>query len=359
MSNANISDPIPLPDPQIGNCLIQSMRVLSQDNRIVDKMVMQTALGNFYELGRDIRETIFGRVVHAIHLTRGVNNILIRDNPLVNIAIKVYQRSKLRELHGRTHENPSKELSAMQFVNTDGGHDNVISLIECCADNANIFAIMEFCDGGELYDIVEMNRGLTETLARNYMKQIINGLIYLHSLPLCHRDMSLENVLVTTTGVCKIIDLGMSLRMGVSRDGLPLPMPFQGICGKRNYIAPELLANLSPYNPLLGDIWALGVMLFIMVTGVPPMDYAIASDARYRMICQGNLKFMLDQWGIRVSDSVVHLINIILRPRPQERPTLQDILNHPWMQIVDEGVVDAVAGSGGSVEAGGGQDMDI
>jgi len=331
------SPPVQIPNPDVKSCVVKRMRVLCNDNRILEKIVIESQSGKYYEVGRYIRDTIFGHVNHALLLQRSHGDILVRSDPIEHLAMKVYMRSRLREMQGRTQENPFKEMSTMQFISQSGSHSNVIRHIECCADNDNVYSLMEFCDGGELYDLIESQspNALPEGVARYYFRQILHGTKYLHSLALCHRDMSLENVLITKQGVCKIIDMGMCLRLAVNSNGEPMLMPFQGVCGKKNYIAPEVIEGMNPYNPLLSDVWALGVMLFILVTGVPPVDAATHMDPRYRMICRGNLSTMLQQWDIQLSSILVDLLSKLLKPIPIDRLTINQIMQHPWMQLDD------------------------
>ena len=82
---------------------------------------------------------------------------------------------------------------------------------------------------------------------------------------------------------------------------------------------------------MLCDMWALGIILFISLTGVPPVDVAMDSDERYRMVAAGHLREMVIQWGMEMSDEVLDLIQRILRPDPAQRLTISQILAHPWM----------------------------
>jgi serine/threonine protein kinase len=147
------------------------------------------------------------------------------------------------------------------------------------------------------------------------------------------------------SGVCKLIDFGMSLRLprvrndeSVGDDGANddrsrpvLQIPPQGTCGKPNYIAPEVMENTQYFHPQKSDIWSLGVILFIMLTGVPPVAVAYDLDDRYRLICEGGLEAMLRQWGFHLSSEAVDLLYHILRPKPMERLTLNQIAEHPWV----------------------------
>jgi serine/threonine protein kinase len=293
---------------------------------------METSTGNLFEMGRVLKECIFGQVNHAIGLQRRADGSLSRTNPPQQYAIKIYRRQKLREYHGRTQENPHAEIAGMQFV---GPHQNVMSLVECTSDADNVYSIMEFVDGGELFDVLEDEGPMPEARARAVFRDILCGLEHLHTAGVAHRDMSLENVMFSrTTGSSKIIDFGMSLRVPRAEGGAGrvLLIPPQGTCGKRNYISPEVFENAVPFDPQKSDIWALGIMLFILLTGIPPMDCASTVDPRYRLIAAGRLSYLLSQWNVTLSNEVVDLIERILRPLPGDRLTLAQIREHPWMQ---------------------------
>jgi serine/threonine protein kinase len=149
-------------------------------------------------------------------------------------------------------------------------------------------------------------------------RQLLNGLLHLQELGIGHRDMSLENMLFDGVDRFVIIDFGMCLRLkkdpttGKFHDLLD-----RGFCGKRNYIAPEVMRKDAQFNPMLCDIWAAGVILFIALTGLPPVDTATLNDERFRMICDGRLQEMLNSWGMKVDSQAVDLMQKILRPQPQ------------------------------------------
>lgn len=113
--------------------------------------------------------------------------------------------------------------------------------------------------------------------------------------------------------------------------GAPRRMPRQGIVGKKNYMSPETLEQAVFFGHLV-DVWALGVILFIMLTGYPPVEVALPTDARYLMIREGNMAQMLANWGISISPLAIDLMNRILRDDPLSRLSVDDILAHPWMR---------------------------
>lgn len=327
---ANVADPVPFETPLLGRSAIRKLPIMLKEDKVVEQVVLQTPSNKFYELGRVLREAIYGQVNHAIALIPYDGTIYQRANPIKQVAIKVYSQTRLRAMRGKTQENPVSELAAMQLV---GQHPNILTALECCHDTENIYSIMEFCDGGELYDVIEESGAMPECTARMFFRQILSGLAHLQMLGIAHRDLSLENVLYSrTTGNCKIIDFGMALLLPRDAAGQVMLIPPQGVCGKRNYISPEVIDNRCPFNGLQSDMWALGVILFIMLTGVPPVDTATPLDPRYRMLSEGHIGTMLDQWGITLSSEALDLLSKTLRAIPCERLTAAEVADHPWVR---------------------------
>jgi serine/threonine protein kinase len=153
----------------------------------------------------------------------------------------------------------------------------------------------------------------------------------------------LENVLVDQEN-CLIIDMGMCLRVpyndparqGNITDvtigaGLRRLMKPQGVCGKHNYMSPEVFSNTSPFDGFAIDLWAAGVILYIMLTGFPPYDQANRTDQRFDLIVNGNLVRQLRSWEIHVSDDAGDLLQSMLQLDPRDRLTLAQVMSHPWV----------------------------
>lgn len=159
---------------------------------------------------------------------------------------------------------------------------------------------------------------------------------------MCHRDLSLENVLVDVDK-CMIIDMGMCLRVpyndrenptttvDVTRGTMRRLMRPQGVCGKHNYMSPEVAANSEPFDGFAIDLWAAGVILYIMLTGFPPYDQANRTDQRFDLIVTGRLMEQLRNWDIHLSDQAGDLMQKMLQLHPKNRPTLAQVLQHPWV----------------------------
>ena len=145
------------------------------------------------------------------------------------------------------------------------------------------------------------------------------------------------------TNNCLIIDMGMCLRVpytdpenpdgvtDVTRGSARRLIKPQGVCGKHNYMSPEIFANKSAFDGFAIDLWAAGVILYIMLTGFPPYDQASRTDKRFDLVINGNLMKQLKSWGINLSEDAGDLMQNMLMLDPRDRLTLAEVLAHPWV----------------------------
>lgn len=136
-----------------------------------------------------------------------------------------------------------------------------------------------------------------------------------------------------------------------------------GICGKKSYVAPEVLSATPVLNLLTADLWSLGVVLFMLVSGVPPVDTASDRDNRFRVITSGRLALLLQHWGLtHLSSSLVDLLQRLLS-KVDNRIPLQEVITHPWVcggegegwfaqAVADAAAVSATATGAGEATAG-------
>jgi serine/threonine protein kinase len=154
--------------------------------------------------------------------------------------------------------------------------------------------------------------------------------------------LSLENVLVDDQN-CLIIDMGMCLRVpydtgsnngqvvDVSRGLRRRLIKPQGVCGKHNYMSPEVFNNTESFDGFAIDLWAAGVILYIMLTGFPPYDQASLTDQRFELIVTGRLVEQLNNWDLHPSPEAGDLLQRMLQLRPRDRLTLSQVMFHPWI----------------------------
>ena len=145
-------------------------------------------------------------------------------------------------------------------------HPNVILVAEIFESSDSFYSVMEYCEGGELFNFIVKNRRLSEEEAAFFYYQLINGLEYIHSLGIVHRDLKPENLLLTRDHLLKIIDFGLSNYFKKGQKEL-LVTP----CGSPCYASPEMVAG-KKYDGFKIDIWATGIILYAMLCGYLPFE---------------------------------------------------------------------------------------
>ena len=202
-------------------------------------------------------------------------------------------------------------------------HPNIIHIEDSFETPDRIYMVMEMMKGGELFDYVVEKGTLSEEEASVLVRKITSAVAHMHGLGIIHRDLKPENLLLTTKGdhaEVKLIDFGLAKEMDdqVARSFL----------GTRGYLAPEMLQRTA-YDKAI-DIWALGIIVFVLLCGCLPFDddssrIASESDARVKF----TLRF--PPWATNLSSSAQDLLHKLLDVNPKTRYTAEQALNHPWV----------------------------
>ncbi|XP_024024135.1 CBL-interacting serine/threonine-protein kinase 9 [Morus notabilis] len=257
-----------------------------------------------YELGRTLGEGSFGKVKFAKNVDTGDF-----------VAIKILDRDQV--LRHKMVEQIKREISTMKLIK----HPNVLKLFEVMASRTKIYIVLEFVDGGELFDKIAKHGRLKEDEARSYFQQLINAVDYCHSRGVFHRDLKPENLLLDSYGALKVSDFGLSaISQQAKEDGL-----LHTACGTPNYVAPEVLTSKG-YDGTSSDVWSCGVILFVLMAGYLPFDEANLV-ALYKKICKA--EFACPPW---FSSGARKLIKCILDPNPLTRITISEILKDEWFK---------------------------
>ena len=226
------------------------------------------------------------------------------------VAIKILDKSKI--LQKEDLDRIIREMSILSKM----GHSNVIKVYQIFEDEKNYFIIMEYCEGGELFNYIVKKGRLPEDEASFFFYQIINGVDYIFSKGVAHRDLKPENLLLTKDSEIKIIDFGLSNYYNGEKD---LETP----CGSPCYASPEMVSG-NKYNGFNIDIWATGIILFAMVCGYLPFENP-DNDKLFEQILKAELDF-----PEHVSEVCKNIIKKILVTNPKKRITIDQIKKHEF-----------------------------
>ncbi|KAK1313608.1 Calcium-dependent protein kinase 7 [Acorus calamus] len=268
-------------------------------------------IGSRYELGRELGRGEFG-------ITFLCTDKETRDF----YACKSISKKKLRT--AVDVEDVRREVEIMRHMPM---HPNIVSLKDTYEDDNAVHLVMELCEGGELFDRIVARGHYTERAAALVTRTIVEVVQMCHKHGVMHRDLKPENFLFANkkeTAPLKAIDFGLSVFFKPGER-------FTEIVGSPYYMAPEVLKR--NYGPEV-DIWSAGVILYILLCGVPPF-WAETEQGVAQAIIRSVIDFKRDPWP-KVSDKAKDLVRRMLDPEPRRRFTAQEVLDHPWLQNINK-----------------------
>ncbi|KAG0838170.1 hypothetical protein G6F19_003283 [Rhizopus arrhizus] len=235
-----------------------------------------------YIVGKTLGKGASGRVKLGVHRLTGEQ-----------IAIKIISKSHLAA-NPAIEKAVRREIAIMKYL------------------------LLEYVEGGELFEYLVSKGRLDEEEARHHFQQIILGLDYCHHHLICHRDLKPENLLLDSNHNIKIADFGMASLQ-------PLGSLLETSCGSPHYASPEIVAGMA-YHGSSCDIWSCGVILFALLTGHLPFD-----DENIRQLLRKvkSGKYVMPE---NISRSAQDLIRRILVVDPSKRLTMKQIMDHPWFK---------------------------
>lgn len=259
-------------------------------------------INSHYELSEEIGSGSYGRVLLGTHRMTGEAR-----------AIKLIQKQRIKNTGAfRT------EIEILARLD----HPNIVRIIETFETSTLCFLVMEYCEGGELFSVICAKKTLTEVEAAEYVRQLLSAIDYCHEARICHRDLKPENILLSyKKGSLDIKLADFGLAQVYSEEEL-----MHNISGTPYYIAPEMLAG--EYNHLV-DMWSLGVILYIMLSGCPPFNGKNNEEILVRVYA-ANYNFRPNSFNM-VTDTAKDLIARMLMKDPQLRITAKQALRHPWL----------------------------
>ncbi|CAK8690288.1 peripheral plasma membrane protein CASK-like isoform X2 [Clavelina lepadiformis] len=239
-------------------------------------------------------------------------------------AVKIVDVAKFTASPGLSTHDLKREASICHLLK----HPHVVELIEVYSSNGLLYMVFEFMDGADLcFEIVKRaNMGFvySEAVTSHYMKQILEALRYCHEHNVVHRDIKPHCVLLASKENSAAVKLGgFGLAVQIESNGFISG----GNIGTPHFMAPEVVQG-EPYGMPV-DIWGCGVMMFILVSGSLP--FYGTRERLYESITQGKYKMNPRQWE-HISESCKDLIQRMLTIDPNERITVFECLNHPWIK---------------------------
>ncbi|XP_057521432.1 calcium-dependent protein kinase 1-like isoform X1 [Amaranthus tricolor] len=271
-------------------------------------------------LGRpfeDIRSTYtFGRQLGRGQF--GITYLVTHKKSKQKFACKSIANHKL--INQDDIDDVRREVQIMHHLT---GHRNIVELHGAYEDRHSVNLIMELCGGGELFDRIIAKGHYSEREAAKLFRQIVTVVHNCHSMGVIHRDLKPENFLFLSSdedSPLKATDFGLSVFFKPGE-------VFRDLVGSAYYVAPEILRR--SYGAEV-DVWSAGVILYILLSGVPPF-WGENEQEIFDSILRGSLDFSSDPWP-SISNPAKDLVMKMLQQDPKERLSAHDALNHPWMK---------------------------
>ncbi|XP_053278876.1 serine/threonine-protein kinase DCLK1 isoform X1 [Pleuronectes platessa] len=281
----------------------------SEAEPMEDNSLVPASITERYKVGRTLGDGNFAVVRECVEKSTGRQ-----------FALKIISKDKCK---GKEHMIQS-EVSILRRVK----HPNIVLLIEEMDTQSELYLVMELVKGGDLFDAITSSNRYTERDASCMLFNLASAIKYLHGLNIVHRDIKPENLLVY-----EHVDGSKSLKLGDFGLATIVNGPLYTVCGTPTYVAPEIVAETG-YG-LKIDIWAAGVITYILLCGFPPFRGGDKDqEDLFEHILSGQLDFPSAYWD-NVSDPAKTLINGMLQVEAELRYTAAQVLDHPWVN--DEG----------------------
>lgn len=266
------------------------------------------------KLDRSIGHGAFGNVYRGlVTLPRNRDartEQLIANGPVV--AVKAIAKHKVAA------KGLEKQLALEITVHRLMVHPNIIRFLDYSHDAKDVYIFLEYADGGDLFKYVR-KRDLPEAVFANLMRQVGEAVLFCHSYGIVHRDLKPENILMLGD-VPKLTDFGYCDKItskGVCKD--------QNFCGTPDFVSPEMCEGSPCGFPV--DVWAIGAIIYDLRTGQPPF-YAPSRADTYKRIAECDVD--LNEPLVR---NVASLLRRIFVLEPDNRPTMREVLQHPWFAL--------------------------
>ncbi|XP_063076753.1 calcium/calmodulin-dependent protein kinase (CaM kinase) II gamma 1 isoform X6 [Engraulis encrasicolus] len=225
-----------------------------------------------------------------------------------------------KKLSARDHQKLEREARICRLLN----HPNIVRLHDSIAEEGFHYLIFDLVTGGELFEDIVAREYYSEADASQCISQILESVNHIHQHDIVHRDLKPENLLLASKmkgAAVKLADFGLAIEVQGDQQA------WFGFAGTPGYLSPEVLRK-DPYGKPV-DIWACGVILYILLVGYPPF-WDEDQHKLYQQIKAGAYDFPSPEWDT-VTPEAKNLINQMLTINPAKRITADQALKHPWV----------------------------
>ncbi|KAJ5491203.1 Protein kinase kin1 [Penicillium diatomitis] len=274
------------------------------------RTTISTPTGN-WALGKTIGAGSMGKVKLAKNIETG-EQVAVKIVP--RLSTEEHKSPRETERADRSKEiRTAREAAIVSLTN----HPYICGMRDVVRTTYHWYMLFEYVNGGQMLDYIISHGKLKEKQARKFARQIASALDYCHRNSIVHRDLKIENILISKTGDIKIIDFGLS-NLFSPRSLL------KTFCGSLYFAAPELLQARQYTGPEV-DVWSFGIVLYVLVCGKVPFD-----DQSMPQL-HAKIKKGVVEYPPGLTAECRHIISRMLVTDPKQRASLAEIMNHPWM----------------------------
>uniref|UniRef100_A0A672QBT1 calcium/calmodulin-dependent protein kinase n=1 Tax=Sinocyclocheilus grahami TaxID=75366 RepID=A0A672QBT1_SINGR len=225
-----------------------------------------------------------------------------------------------KKLSARDHQKLEREARICRLLK----HSNIVRLHDSISEEGFHYLLFDLVTGGELFEDIVAREYYSEADASHCIQQILEAVLHCHQMGVVHRDLKPENLLLASkckNAAVKLADFGLAIEVQGDQQA------WFGFAGTPGYLSPEVLRKEAYGKPV--DIWACGVILYILLVGYPPF-WDEDQHKLYQQIKAGAYDFPSPEWDT-VTPDAKNLINQMLTINPAKRITAQEALKHPWV----------------------------
>jgi len=235
-------------------------------------------------------------------------------------ALKILKKDKIEQRNQKTHVKVERNILI------EIQHPFIIKMVYAFQTEKKLYFALEYCPGGELFNLLQKKRQFSEENARFYIVQILLALEHLHKYDIVYRDLKPENVLLDSEGYVRLTDFGLS------KKGVKGNKEANSVCGTPEYLAPEILFRWGHGKAV--DWWTLGAILFEMLTGLPPFYTPNREDLFQK------IKYYTLKYPPYLSYNAKSLLEGLFKKEPDKRlgggfADAEEIKSHPWFENVN------------------------